>query len=177
MLSGVDSGPRPAEVANLGAGVVPILEALHRDAQLEPFVRARAVEALGWTRLPLAARSLRPIVERDPNPFFVRAALVAIARLEGTGAVTLIADRLGHPSSVVRMGAVEGLALVGTEAARHSLRARLSVERHAGVRRALERAIVRGPAAVARTRGVTSATQTATPNDAAKGRSRTREGH
>ncbi|MGF1469214.1 MAG: HEAT repeat domain-containing protein [Sandaracinaceae bacterium] len=138
LLSGFEEAPDADAWARLGPSVIPALEAICRDPASLPFVRLRALAALGAFRTERSRRLLLDVARNaDSDELAVREALRALGRAFGPAAVPDVVPFLRHRSPVVREGAARALAAVGTVEARRALDARRAVETDPGVRAAL----------------------------------------
>lgn len=135
MLSGFEDTPTLAQVRALGEGAVPLLVAIHDDAQVIQPLRLRAVTAVGaFSTEP--ARVFLVRVVHDPNEpaLVVREAILALARSQGAGAVPIVTPFLSSTTRSVREGAIEALGSIGTAAARRRLSVHQAHEHDAALR-------------------------------------------
>jgi len=135
MLSGFEDTPTLAQIRALGDGAVPMLIALHDDAQVIQPVRLRAVEAMGAFSTPEARTFLlRVIHDPQESPIVVREAIEALGQSQGAAAVPQISAMLSSHDRVVRESAIDALGTIDTAAARHRLAQHASHETDATLR-------------------------------------------
>ncbi len=128
-----------------------LLVATASDGGTRPDARSKLADLLAREKAPSALElqgidpsDLEAIAEDADRPAGVRGrAVLAIARLRGTGSVALIRPLLADAQKAVRMAAAEALGRLGSAEARKALRARLDDEADGEVRRALGRALAR----------------------------------
>lgn len=122
MLSGFEDVPTLAQIRALGPSAVPMLIALHDDAQVIQPVRLRAVQAMGAFATPEARTFLlRVIADPAESPVVVRRATAALAQSQGASAIPQISGLLTSQERAIREGAIEALGGIGTAAARQAL--------------------------------------------------------
>lgn len=140
LLTGFESVPDDAAWQRMGDGVLPHLVALYDDSSQPAYVRLRAVGAAGAFPVP-ATRTFLMAVTQAPrqSDLMVREAVRALGRGFGRRAERELTSFLSHPSPLVRE--VAARALGQAHAGGEALRGRLTTERNAEVRRALQSAL------------------------------------
>ncbi|MCA9606340.1 MAG: HEAT repeat domain-containing protein [Myxococcales bacterium] len=142
MLSGIEHTPSDADWQRLGDGVLPVLMELYQHTDEAPYVRMRAVGAVGAFPRPAVRTFLLAVARAEgQNDLMVREAVVTLARAFGPDAVGDLRPFLAHDEVVVREATARALGRVGTRDATAALRQRLSVERDVVVREAIEAAL------------------------------------
>ena len=135
MLSGFEDVPSLAEWRALGPSAVPLLIAIHDDAQMIQPVRLRAVEAMGaFSSAPARTFLLRVMNDPHEGTFVVREAAEALAQSAGEDAVQPITRLLRAADRGLREGAIIALGRIDAESARHELQLQLARETDADLR-------------------------------------------
>lgn len=135
MLSGFEDVPSLAEWRALGPTVVPVLIAIHDDAQVIQPVRLRAVEAMGAYSTD-EARTFLIRVMNDPHEgtIVVREAAEALAQSAGEGGIEPISRLFRSSDRSLREGAIVALGRIEGESARHQLELQRARETDADLR-------------------------------------------
>ncbi len=135
ILSGFEDVPTLAEIGALGPTAVPVLVAIHDDAQVIQPVRLRAVEAMGAFHTA-EARTFLLRVMNDPHEgtIVVREAAEALAQSAGEGGVQPISRLLTSTDRTLREGAIVALGRIRAESARHQLELQLARETETDLR-------------------------------------------
>ncbi len=142
LLSGIEDVPTDAQWRRLGDGSLPVLIELYNDSSEAPFVRLRAVGAVGAFPRAAVRTFLLAVARVDgQNDLFVREAVVTLARAFGTEAASDLLPFLDHDEPVVREATARALGGMRATRVSRALRARLRVERAAEVRSAIESAL------------------------------------
>lgn len=140
----LDSAPHPSEeeIRKLGDRVHSDLVDLVTDGRVDPGIRVKAIEALGFFQNRTAKLVLRNILT-DPSwgkPYKV-AALPAIARSVGMEAFDVIRRFITDPDVEIRLGAVKALGVLGSPEALELLEVHQLREREPVVIDAIDRVV------------------------------------
>jgi HEAT repeat protein len=142
MLSGIEDVPTDEAWRRLGDGAIPVLVDLYADRSAPPYVRLRAVGAVGAFPRPATRTFLLAVANAEgQSDLFVREAVNSLARAFGRNAIRDLAPFLSHAEPVVREATARALGRIGGADAQRLLRARLGTERDAVVREAIELAV------------------------------------
>lgn len=133
LLGGIDFVPTQADIDPLVDGVVDIVDIVN-DNNADDGLRIRAVRALGtYDADPdrqIAGPALVDVITAHSgngnstgvDTVYLRAALEALARIEGPNSVAALEPLLMHASRDVRAAAAEALQLAGSQGACNALR-------------------------------------------------------
>jgi hypothetical protein len=148
VLGGVERAPTAEAVRALGPAADRLLVAAASDGRTARLRRMRAIAALAFAPSAYARAFLLAVVRdqggatRGADVLDVAAAAGALAVYGPTVAPTLV-PLLAHASADVRQSAAAALGRARAPEAAGALRARLAVERDAGVHEELVRALAR----------------------------------
>lgn len=147
ILTGVDFVPGKPALDDVLDDPNPDLIALAADTEMDPGLRMRAVRALAlYPGLETRTVLLAIIADNEDaasgtETLLVRAAMYALATIDGAAAVGPLAPLLDHPSLDVRADAAHALGLTGSPAADPFLRERRNIETSEQARWAIEEAL------------------------------------
>ena len=140
MFSGFEDTPSAAQVRALGPETLGVLIELYNDRSMPPYVRLRAVHAVGHFPTRATRTFLLAVARaRGQSDLFVREAVLSLGRAFGERAVDDVRPFLANSEPVVREGAAMALGRIGSAPARDALRRRLTTEGAAHVRETISR--------------------------------------
>jgi len=145
--SALAKGSAPGELQHWAATADGILTAVAADRAASETVRARALSALAYARTSRVHAFLENfILEKTPSSapvdrVLLRRAAVSLGWQGGARVVEVVAPLLDHSDADVRLDAAAALGLARAREAEAPLRARLTVETDAAVRRQIEAAL------------------------------------
>jgi HEAT repeat protein len=144
LLTGYEYVPTAEDWKKLGPGVLPVLEAVFRDAKALPTTRMRAVSSMAFVEDPLAVTTLKTIAAETQTEARYRAkAVLALGQLGGAEAITSLSPVLESPDTTMREAAARALGQAGGPEARRILEGRLEQEEQAEVREAIQQSLTR----------------------------------
>lgn len=149
LLSGVDfvPGRDGLDAAAGGQAEADLLDLARAESDgHDPGIRLRAIRALALYPGSDAATALEQVIADNADgeglsTLYTRAALMALAEVDGSAAVGTIAAQLDHPVLDVRATAARALAATDAATAVAPLRERLGEEKSPQVRLAISSAI------------------------------------
>jgi hypothetical protein len=145
--SALAKGAAPGELQRWAATSDGILTAVAADRAASETVRGRALSALAYARTSRVHAFLENfIVEKTPSSapvdrVLLRRAAASLGWQGGARVVEVVAPLLDHSDADVRLDAAAALGLARAREAEAPLRARLTVETDAAVRRQIEAAL------------------------------------
>lgn len=138
MLSTYESSPSSARWRSMGERMVAPLVEIYADNALPPYVRIRALVAIGAFRTRVARQTLIAAATDPQTPeMHAREAVLALGRTFGADVLDVVAARLDDSRPLVREAAARALARIPSVRARSIVRTRLRSEADPVVRDAL----------------------------------------
>lgn len=142
LLSGYEYVPSGEDLRALGPDTLRVLIELYAAPDAPPWVRLRAIAAVGHYPEPATRTFLLAVARAEgQSDLLVREAVLALGRAFGEHAIADVRPFLSHREPVVREAAGMALGRIATPRAVDLLRARIVAERDPGVRRALDRSL------------------------------------